>query len=160
MADVGTGSGAIALALKAERPDLEVVATELSPGALAVARANAARLGLDVELLEGDLLEPVDGRLDAVVSNPPYVAAGDQLPPEVGATSRARRCSAGADGLDVIRRLIAGRRRRPASSRSRSARARPPRSRSWSVREAGPTYPRSATWPATSAWSSAVPLSA
>ncbi len=61
VADVGTGSGAVALALKAERPDLDVVATDASPEALAVARANAQRLALEVELLEGDLLEPVDG---------------------------------------------------------------------------------------------------
>ena len=74
VADVGTGSGAIALALKAERPDLAVVATDISADALAVARANAERLGLEVELALGDLLEPVEGVLDAVVSNPPYVA--------------------------------------------------------------------------------------
>ena len=105
VADVGTGSGAIALALKTERPDLEVVATELSPGALAVARSNAARLGLDVELLEGDLLEPVSGPLDAVVSNPPYVAGGDLLPRDVGHEPREA-LFGGADGLDVIRRLV------------------------------------------------------
>ena len=68
--DVGTGSGAIALALKAERPDLEVLATEISPAALEVARGNAARLGLEVELLLGDLLEPVTGQLGAVVCQP------------------------------------------------------------------------------------------
>ena len=106
VADVGTGSGAIALALKAERPDLEVLATEISPRALAVARANAARLGLDVEMLEGDLLEPVEGRLDAVVSNPPYVAAGEQLPRDIGHEPREA-LFGGADGLAVIRRLIA-----------------------------------------------------
>ena len=105
VADVGTGSGAIALALKTERPDLDVVATELSPGALAVARANAARLGLDVELLEGDLLDPVSGPLDAVLSNPPYVAAGDLLPRDVGHEPREA-LFGGADGLDVIRRLV------------------------------------------------------
>jgi release factor glutamine methyltransferase len=104
--DVGTGSGAIALALKTERPDLEVVATELSPGALAVARANAARLGLDVSIYEGDLLDPVSGPLDAVVSNPPYVAAGDVLPRDVGHEPREA-LFGGEDGLDVIRRLIA-----------------------------------------------------
>jgi release factor glutamine methyltransferase len=103
--DVGTGSGAIALALKAERPDLDVVATELSPGALAVASANAARLGLDVELLAGDLLEPVDGPLDAVVSNPPYVAAGEVLARDVGHEPREA-LFGGEDGLDVIRRLV------------------------------------------------------
>src|SRR5215213_4981763 len=83
VADVGTGSGAIALALKAERPDLDVVATDVSAGALAVARANAERLGLEVELLHGDLLDPVAGELGAVLSNPPYVATADPLPPDV-----------------------------------------------------------------------------
>jgi len=105
VADVGTGSGAIALALKAERPDLEVLGTEISPAALAVARDNAARLGLAVELLLGDLLDPVTGELDAVVSNPPYVATGDLLPPEVGRHEPREALFGGADGLDVIRRL-------------------------------------------------------
>lgn len=107
VADVGTGSGAIALALKDERPDLEVVATDSSPEALAVARLNARRLGLDVEFLEGDLLAPVAGRLDAVVSNPPYVADGDygRLALEITRYEPAHALFAGPDGLDVIRRL-------------------------------------------------------
>ncbi|HET9741025.1 MAG TPA: peptide chain release factor N(5)-glutamine methyltransferase [Solirubrobacteraceae bacterium] len=103
--DVGTGSGAIALALADERPDLEVLATESSPGALAVARANAARLGLAVELLEGDLLEPVSGPVDGVVSNPPYVRAGERLAPELG-YEPAQALYGGEDGLDVYRRLV------------------------------------------------------
>ncbi len=103
--DVGTGSGAIALALADERPDLEVLATESSAGALAVARANAARLGLAVELLEGDLLEPVSGPVDAVVSNPPYVRAGERLAPELG-YEPAEALYGGEDGLDVYRRLV------------------------------------------------------
>ena len=102
--DVGTGSGAIALALADERPDLEVLATESSPGALAVARANAARLGLTVEFLEGDLLEPVSGPVDGVVSNPPYVRAGERLAPEIG-YEPAEALYGGADGLGVLRRL-------------------------------------------------------
>jgi release factor glutamine methyltransferase len=107
VADVGTGSGAVALALKAERPDLELIATDASADALAVAHANAERLGLAVTLLEGDLLEPVEGPLDAVLSNPPYVADGDlaSLQPELGHEPRAA-LAAGADGLDVIRRLL------------------------------------------------------
>ena len=107
VADVGTGSGAIALALKDERPDLAVVATDSSPEALAVAGINARRLGLDVELLEGDLLEPVAGPLDAVVSNPPYVADGDygRLAPEITRHEPAHALFAGPDGLDVYRRL-------------------------------------------------------
>jgi release factor glutamine methyltransferase len=103
--DVGTGSGAIALALADERPDLRVVATESSPGALAVARANAALLGLSVELLEGDLLEPVEGPIDAVVSNPPYVRTGERLAPEL-AYEPADALYAGPSGLEVYRRLV------------------------------------------------------
>jgi release factor glutamine methyltransferase len=107
--DVGTGSGAVALALKAERPDLEVLATDASPDALAVARANAERLGLEVELLEGDLLEPVAGRLDAVLSNPPYVADADRatLAPDITRHEPELALYAGEDGLSLIRRLAA-----------------------------------------------------
>jgi release factor glutamine methyltransferase len=103
--DVGTGSGAIALALADERPDLRVVATEVSADALAVARANAARLGLSVEFLEGDLLEPVSGPVDAIVSNPPYVEAGTKLAPEIDRYEPDAALYAGADGLDFYRRL-------------------------------------------------------
>jgi release factor glutamine methyltransferase len=104
--DVGTGSGAIALALKAERPDLRVVATDASAEALAVARANAARLGLDVEFHEGDLLAGVSGPLDAVASNPPYVEDGAELAAEIVGYEPALALRAGPDGLDVIRRLL------------------------------------------------------
>ena len=106
--DVGTGSGAVALALKDERADLEVIGTDISSDALDVARANARRLGLEVTLLEGDLLGPVTGEVDAVVSNPPYVAEGDRarLPADVVAHEPAQALFAGTDGLDVIRRLI------------------------------------------------------
>ena len=106
VADVGTGSGAVALALKDERPDLDVVATDTSADALAVARANAARLGLDVAFVEGDLLDGV-GDVDAVVSNPPYVEDGAPLAPEIVRHEPAVALFAGADGLTVIRRLVA-----------------------------------------------------
>jgi release factor glutamine methyltransferase len=75
IADVGTGTGAIALALKQERPDAIVVATDISADALELARENAAANDLDVRFVQGDLLEGVDGPLDLVVSNPPYVGA-------------------------------------------------------------------------------------
>jgi release factor glutamine methyltransferase len=104
--DVGTGSGAVALALKDERPDLDVIATDTSADALAVARANAARLGLDVAFVEGDLLDGV-GDADAVVSNPPYVADSDTLQPEIAKHEPAVALYAGPEGLHVIRRLVA-----------------------------------------------------
>ena len=108
VADVGTGSGAIALALKVERPDLELVATDASAEALEVARANAARLGLDVAFAHGDLLEPVAGPLDAVLSNPPYVAERDRLSlaAEITRYEPADALFGGDDGLAVLRRLI------------------------------------------------------
>jgi release factor glutamine methyltransferase len=108
--DVGTGSGAIALALKDERPDLEVAGTDVSADALDVARGNAARLGLDVEFVHGDLLAGLEA--DAVVSNPPYVAAGERLPADVGFEPREA-LFGGEDGLDVIRRLVAAAERVP-----------------------------------------------
>jgi release factor glutamine methyltransferase len=104
--DVGTGSGAIALALKSERPDLEVVATDSSDEALDVARANAQRLGLGVAFHLGDLLADVSGPLDAIVSNPPYVEDDAQLAPEIVRYEPALALRAGPDGLDVIRRLL------------------------------------------------------
>ncbi len=109
VADVGTGSGAIALALKHERPDLTLYAVDASADALDVARANAASLALDVTFVHGDLLDPLDGvALDAVLSNPPYVeeAFRDQLEPEVADYEPDSALFAGADGLDVLRRLV------------------------------------------------------
>jgi release factor glutamine methyltransferase len=105
--DVGTGSGAVALALKAERPDLTVVGTDVSAAALAVARANAARLGLDVEFLEGDLLAGIE-QCDGVLSNPPYVCDAERagLAPEILRHEPPGALFAGQDGLDVIRRLV------------------------------------------------------
>ena len=104
--DVGTGSGAIALALKHERPDLAIVATDVSEDAVAVARANAERLGLEVELVATDLLSGVPGPVDAIVSNPPYVEDGAALAPEITRHEPAGALYAGADGLDVIGRLV------------------------------------------------------
>ena len=80
--DVGVGSGAIALAVKDERPDARVTGVDVSPGALALARENAERLGLDVELCEGGIEAAAEG-WDVVVSNPPYVESLDGLQPEL-----------------------------------------------------------------------------
>jgi release factor glutamine methyltransferase len=103
--DVGTGSGAVALALKHERPDLDVHATDISADALAVAHANAARLGLEVRFLEGDLT--CDLRCDAVLANLPYVEEGACLAPEISRYEPRVALFAGSDGLDVVRRLVA-----------------------------------------------------
>ncbi|MGH2878334.1 MAG: peptide chain release factor N(5)-glutamine methyltransferase, partial [Solirubrobacteraceae bacterium] len=107
--DLGTGSGAVALALKDERPDLQVSASDSSERALALASENGHRLGLAVQWLQGDLLDGVDGEVDAVLSNPPYVREDERaaLSPEIVRHEPAGALFAGADGLDVIRRLIA-----------------------------------------------------
>ena len=83
--DVGTGTGAIALAIASERPDAHVTATDISAAALALAQENAAANALDVAFVESDLLAAVDGSFDLVVSNPPYVLAAEleSLEPEV-----------------------------------------------------------------------------
>lgn len=107
--DVGTGTGAVALSLKDERPDARVFATDLSPEAVELASANASRLGLDVTILEGDVLEPLPtelrGWVDLVVANPPYVPSEevDDLPEEVRADPRI----ALAGDAQVYRRLAA-----------------------------------------------------
>jgi release factor glutamine methyltransferase len=108
--DVGTGSGAIALALADERPDLVLHATDVSPDALEVARENARLLGAPVTFHEADLLHglpPLPGPL-AVLSNPPYVPDGDlgSLPPEVRDHDPHLALFGGPDGLDVVRRLL------------------------------------------------------
>ncbi|HEY1507433.1 MAG TPA: peptide chain release factor N(5)-glutamine methyltransferase [Solirubrobacteraceae bacterium] len=104
--DVGTGSGAVALALKDERPDLDVWGIDLSNGAVAVARDNALRLGLEARFVVGDLLNGIDVAFDAVLANLPYVRAGEELAPEISLYEPADALFAGPDGLDAIRRLL------------------------------------------------------
>jgi release factor glutamine methyltransferase len=103
--DVGTGSGAVALALKDERPDLDVWATELDPDALALARENGSRLGLAVEFVQADLLAGLSRRFDAVLANLPYVAEGSELPPDISYEPDLA-LYGGPDGLDLVRRLL------------------------------------------------------
>jgi len=107
--DLGTGSGAVALALKQERPDLAVTGSDISSAALDLARVNAAQLGLEVEFLEADLLEGLSSEWDAILSNPPYIAESERagLPPDVIGHEPELALIAGADGLDVIRPLVA-----------------------------------------------------
>jgi release factor glutamine methyltransferase len=106
--DLGTGSGAVALALKDERPDLEVTGSEVSPAALDLARANGLRLGIEVSWLASDLLVGLEDHFDAILSNPPYVAESERarLAPEILRHEPAGALFAGADGLSVIRPLL------------------------------------------------------
>ncbi len=107
--DVGTGSGAVALALKDERPDLHLTGSDLSKDALALARANGERLGLAISWLCADLLAGVPDELDAILTNPPYVAesARASLAPEILRHEPPGALFSGPDGLDAIRALIA-----------------------------------------------------
>ena len=104
--DVGTGSGAVALAVLDERPDLRVSASDLSPDAVEVARANAARLGLSLEIeVLGGLPQ---GRFDLVLANLPYVTDDEvaSLAPEIRLHEPREALQGGPDGLDPIRQLV------------------------------------------------------
>jgi len=106
--DVGTGAGPIALFVKHRRPDAIVFATDLSADAVRLARSNSSRLGLDLDVREGDLLDPVPealrGQVDLIVSNPPYVTVEEyeSLPVEV----KAEPLAALVGGTDVHRLLV------------------------------------------------------
>ena len=107
--DIGTGSGAVALSLAAALPGAAVTATDISPEALALAGENAGRLGLEVELVQSDLLAGLAGRrFDLIASNPPYVGERELsgLEPEVREWEPRLATVAGPDGLAVFRRLL------------------------------------------------------
>jgi release factor glutamine methyltransferase len=108
--DLASGSGAIALAIATECPQATVYAVERSPAALAWLRRNAS--GIDVNIVEGDVTDPatlseVDGRVDLVLCNPPYVPDGSPVDPEVREHDPGEAVFGGPDGLDVIRPVIA-----------------------------------------------------
>ena len=114
-ADLGCGSGAIGLSLAAERVDVEVVCTDVSADALAVASANLAGLGRParrVRLAEGSWYEALPaelrGRLDVIISNPPYIAAGVSLPPEIADHEPPVALYSGSTGLDATATILAG----------------------------------------------------
>jgi release factor glutamine methyltransferase len=106
--EVGTGGGAVALALKHERPDLDVTASELSDDALELARSNGRRLALEVHWLRADLLTGVPDEFAAVLANLPYVAESERaaLAPEIVRHEPPGALFAGPDGLSAIRALL------------------------------------------------------
>lgn len=107
LADLGTGSGAVALAIKKHRPGARVVAVDASEAALEVARRNAARLALEVEFRKGSWLAPLVGeRFDLIAANPPYVAMGDPHLAQLRFEPTAALVS-GAEGLEAIREIVA-----------------------------------------------------
>jgi release factor glutamine methyltransferase len=107
--DIGTGSGAIAIALAQQLPDASITATDISELALSIAQNNAERIGVSVRFLHGDLLTPVAGEtFEIIVSNPPYVSATDRdsLAVEVREHEPHVALFAEGDGLEIYRRLI------------------------------------------------------
>jgi release factor glutamine methyltransferase len=110
LADVGTGSGCVAIALATELPAARIIATDISAAALAVARRNAAGHGVDrrIAWVRTSCLDGVRAALDVIVANPPYVPDGDLagLPPEVRDFEPRLALAGGRDGLDVVRRLL------------------------------------------------------
>ena len=108
--DLCTGSGALAISLKNERPQLDVTASDISVKALKVAKQNAANLldnGYGAKFIKSDLFENIAGKFDIIVSNPPYVPSGEMaaLAPEVR-REPALALDGGRDGLDLIRQII------------------------------------------------------
>ena len=110
VADAGTGSGAIAIALALHLPQARVYATDISPDALEVARINCRQhgVGKQVQLLVGDMLQPLPEPVDIIVANMPYVKDSDlpRLMPEIRDFEPTAALAGGADGLDQIRRLL------------------------------------------------------
>lgn len=107
--EIGTGSGALALTLKKQRPDLCVTATDISSAALTLARENAARHACSITFVETDLFPPGDGRFDLIISNPPYVSDTEyqELEPSVRDFEPRLALLAGLEGLDIYRCVFA-----------------------------------------------------
>jgi len=109
LVDVGTGSGCLAIALAKEEPQIRATATDISEEALAVAKENAEANDADIEFLAGDMLSPLQGRkFDVLVSNPPYIPAGEELSPVIAGHEPDVALYGGDDGLKFYRIILAG----------------------------------------------------
>lgn len=109
VADIGTGSGALALSFARQRPQANVYATEISAAALRIARGNAERIGVDILMLEGDLAQPLIARgiqVDLLMANLPYIASDELGTLEVSRYEPRLALDGGRDGLELIRRLL------------------------------------------------------
>jgi release factor glutamine methyltransferase len=111
IADIGTGSGIIAVALAVQLPRARIIATDVSPRALALARRNAERHGVAgrIEFARGDLLAPVSRRVEVIAANLPYLSSSeweDEVPPEVRGWEPRHALDGGAQGLRLVRRLL------------------------------------------------------
>jgi release factor glutamine methyltransferase len=114
IADVGTGSGCLAIVLAREFPGARVLAIDISAAALAVAAKNAARhqVGRRVTFVRGDMLDPVQGPVDVIISNPPYVPAAVELSQDIVRFEPAVALYSGQDGLTLVKRLVTSARSR------------------------------------------------
>ncbi len=107
--DIGTGSGCLGIALKKEEPMMQMVATDISDVALELARDNAKSLEVSVELLQGDMLEPLKGKkFDIIVSNPPYIPNTEEVDPLIYNNEPHIALFGGEDGLDFYRTILSG----------------------------------------------------
>lgn len=106
--EIGTGSGAIAIALKTQRPDLVLTAVDISPAALEVARGNAALHSADIAFVEADLFPPGENRFDLIISNPPYIGDAEywNLEPGVRDFEPRQALLAAEDGLEYYRKVL------------------------------------------------------
>lgn len=105
IADIGTGSGCIAISVKLEFPGAEVLATDIDPKCIEVARDNSERLGVDVTFVKGDLLKPLSHKVDILLCNLPYVPEGHELN-EAAKFEPKQAIFGGSDGLDIYRRFF------------------------------------------------------
>lgn len=107
--DVGTGSGCLAIALKKEEPKFNMIATDISPEALSLAKENSLNLNTEVKFLQGDMLEPLQGlKFDILVSNPPYIPNDEQVDRIIYDNEPHIALFGGVDGLDFYRKILKG----------------------------------------------------